>query len=58
VQFKEIEACGGIFVNSVTKKTDVLFVGDDAGSKLKKAQELGITIVEEEHFRAWLDGIE
>jgi len=55
---KEIEACGGIFVNSVTKKTDVLFVGDDAGSKLKKAQELGITIVEEEHFRAWLDGIE
>ena len=51
---KEIESCGGIFVNGVTKKTDVLFVGDDAGSKLKKAEELGILVVPEEHFRWWL----
>lgn len=51
---KEIESCGGIFVSGVTKKTDVLFVGDDAGSKLKKAEELGILVVPEEHFRWWL----
>lgn len=51
---KEIESCGGIFVNSVTKKTDVLFVGDNAGSKLKKAEELGILVIPEEEFRWWL----
>jgi len=51
---REIESCGGIFVNSVTKKTDVLFVGDNAGSKLKKAEELGILVIPEEEFRWWL----
>ena len=51
---KEIESCGGIFVSGVTKKTDVLFVGDNAGSKLKKAEELGILVIHEEHFRNWL----
>lgn len=51
---KEIESCGGIFVNGVTKKTDVLFVGDNAGSKLKKAEELGILVIPEEEFRWWL----
>lgn len=53
---KEIEACGGISVSGVTKKTQVLFVGDNAGSKLKKAQELGIQIVTEEEMRPWLRG--
>lgn len=53
---KEIESCGGIFVSGVTKKTDVLFVGDNAGSKLKKAEELGILVIPEEHFRAYLNG--
>lgn len=53
---KEIEAAGGIFVNSVTKKTDVLFVGDKAGGKLKKAQELGITIVEGDDYYEWIRG--
>ena len=43
----KLEEKGGIPVSSVTKKTDVLFAGEKAGSKLTKAQELGITIYNE-----------
>lgn len=43
-----IEQLGGIFVDGVTKKTDILFVGDKAGSKLKKAQDLNIIIYDED----------
>jgi DNA ligase (NAD+) len=43
---------GGLVVNSVTKKTDYLLAGDDAGSKLDKAKSLGIKIVDEEWFKA------
>lgn len=42
---KMIESHGGVFVNSVSKKLDVLIVGDKAGSKLKKAKELNILIM-------------
>ena len=41
---KEIELRGGLTVDSVSKKTDVVIVGNDPGSKYDKALSLGITI--------------
>lgn len=45
---------GGIPASSVTKKTDYLIVGEKAGSKLTKAQQLGIKTLTEEEFEALL----
>ncbi len=41
---------GGIVKSSVSKKTDMLVVGENPGSKLTKAQELGIQILSEDEF--------
>ena len=46
----KIELLGGITTNSVSKKTDVVIVGDSPGSKYDKAKELGITIWNEQEF--------
>jgi DNA ligase (NAD+) len=46
-----IRRAGGRVTSSVSKKTSYLLVGKDAGSKLEKARQLGIEIVEEEAFR-------
>lgn len=46
----KIESLGGITTNSVSKKTDVVIVGDSPGSKYDKALELGIPIWSEQEF--------
>jgi len=46
-----IEAHGGEVRTSVSAKLDYLVVGSDAGSKLKKAQELGVRVVGIEELR-------
>ena len=49
---------GGKVTGSVTKKTDVVIVGENPGSKFNKAQELGIIIWTEEEFKNKLEGIQ
>ena len=50
----EIERRGGRVSGSVSRKTDLVVAGGDAGSKLKKAQELGVRVVDEDGFRELL----
>ncbi len=50
-----IEAVGGKVTGSVSKKTDYVLAGADAGSKLEKAQTLGITVIDEAAFLSLLD---
>jgi DNA ligase (NAD+) len=45
-----VREAGGDWVSSVSKNTDYLVVGDSPGSKLDKAQKLGVKIIEEKEF--------
>jgi DNA ligase (NAD+) len=47
---KEVEDQGGNVVGSVSRKTDYVVAGEEAGSKLMKARELGITVLGEDEF--------
>ncbi len=52
---KLIENYGGKVSGSVSKKTDYVLAGEDAGSKLTKAQELGITIISKDELLQMLE---
>jgi DNA ligase (NAD+) len=49
-----IEQAGGKVSSAVSKKTSYIVVGEDAGSKLDKAKELGIVTLTEEELRKLL----
>lgn len=49
-----IERYGGKTASSVSKKTSVVLAGEDAGSKLAKAQQLGVRIINQEEFEEML----
>jgi DNA ligase (NAD+) len=51
---EEIEALGGKVSSSVSKKTNYVLAGEDAGSKLAKAKHIGIRILDEAEFRKML----
>jgi DNA ligase (NAD+) len=49
-----IESRGGRVTSSVSKKTDYVIAGDEAGSKLDKATSLGVTVLDEAGFKGML----
>ncbi len=51
-----VRTAGGKVAGSVSKKTDYVVAGEKAGSKLAKAQELGVEVLDEAGFRALLAG--
>lgn len=50
-----IEKHGGKCSGSVSKKTSYVLAGEDAGSKLTKANQLGVTVIDEEEFKRMLE---
>ena len=53
---ERIRALGGTVSSSVSKKTDYLLAGEKAGSKLAKAEKLGVTVLSEEAFVRLIEG--
>jgi DNA ligase (NAD+) len=53
---KALEAQGAKISNSVSKKTAGVIVGEEPGSKLKKAQQAGVPILDEEALKKLVSG--
>jgi len=51
-----IEAAGGKVTGSVSRRTDWVVAGEEAGSKLERARELGVAVLDEDGLRAFIDG--
>lgn len=52
---KQLESRGAKFISSVSKNLDILFAGEKSGSKLTKAQQLGVRVAKEEELMKMLD---
>jgi DNA ligase (NAD+) len=51
---QRLEEAGGTFTSSVSKNTDYVLAGEEAGSKLQKARELGVPVLDDAGFEALL----
>ena len=51
---EQLEAAGGTFTSSVSKNTDYVLAGEDAGSKLERAGELDVPVLDEAGFEELL----
>ena len=51
-----IEELGGEVLSSVSKRTTLVLAGENAGSKIDKAKQLGIKIINEETFKSLING--